>query len=1778
MKIKLLTDGVFVMRLLTFSQFKTKILLPLFFFLLGGIALGQTTVVVSTSATTTAWANQTWTPARTASNWTTTDIAQFGSVAFSSTAGAPFGINFNSSTFKGNLSIGAIDFASTLNKSLFIGSTSTGGTLTLNGVTVNSVSNTVLRNNSTFLNTLFTGTNGIMTVALANDTDNVIQIDNTGGITISTVISGSNKKLTKAGSGSGVLTLSAVNTYSGATTIKGGTLQLGIANAIPTAATGYGVVLNGGTLKTGASTGFSNGSGSANMGTLTLSSNSTIALGSGSHSLYFANSSATTWNGTLTITGFTSASSNAGVTGSAGRIFVGNATGNLTADQLSKITFTGTYGGVTNPHAMQLSTGEIVPTAKSTPTISGSGSATDIILGQTLASSTISGFTASVPGTFAFTAPTTAPANAGTAIYGVTFTPTDTASYNNATTTVSVTTLPATPTVTATGTTTYTYNGSPQGPASATNTGNGSSYTFSYSGIEEGGATYTATATRPTNAGSYEMVATVNATSNYNSASSAPLAFVINKAASTITVTGDNFYAFDGNPQGPTTYDHTGSAGSVTFHYTGINGTDYPENTTIPTAVGSYKAVATLAADNNYNGAVSDDFNYQITSVAIPEITSALTWSQTYGVAVTAYTVTASNNPTSFGVSGLPAGLTYSAVTKEITGTPTAAPGNYNVSLTATNEGGTSDAVTLEITIGRKDVTITDVFVSNKTYDGNNTATLTGTADGFVNGDDVALALSANFADANAGQDKPVTSTSTLTGTKANYYNLVQPTGLTADIAKATPGVTATGATTYTYNGLVQGPASATVTPSAAGTATYSYSGTGNDSEIYGPSSTRPTNAGTYSMIATVEESANYNAASSPAYAFTIEKAAQALTGFGNNITKLSTDAPFDLPAAITTTGGQQVTYTVTDTPDEGVATVSGNTVTITGLGTTGITAQAEATPNYNAYNASINLTVNFNTALAPTASAATNILGTGFTANWSSVFGATSYELDVYTKSTVNNQVEVFNATFSDLNGTGGNDNVWTGNIGTNSLSSYTNAGWTFSSSGGAKECIKSGTGGNSGVVTTPTLSSLNGNAVLTFRAGGFSTDNTVLSVSITGGGSISGNSTFSLVNSSFSSYTVNIVGGTSNTKLTFSSSSGGQRFFIDDIRVVSGSVITTTTSIAGAPFTISAQNPQPTNYSNTLVGLNRDTQYYYVVRAINGSSETGNSNEIAVKTTNAVVWDGSNWSNSGEGPDATLDAEITGNYSISEGFEANNLTITESGSLTIQPDQGVTINGDITMPDDKLTIESDGSLVQTKITDGNSDNKAIAKRKVNMRTADYTFWSSPLKDQILRNTTNGNADNSTGGFSEGTPNSRTYQYREEDDTFRATADATFVPAKGYAIRGKSTYGEDLAADELAFRGNLHNGDISIQVQKSRNTTSNGVTYEHGYNLIGNPYPSNIDFIKFYNLDNNRNVIFGKAWFWSNFIVAPSQQGGSGYEANNYAILSLAGSSPATGIDTENTIGSPMPTEFIKVAQGFIVQMRATPPTGTNKVFETLKFDNSIRANNSGHFYNSKTNSTVDRYWLKMTSPYNIANTILVAHINGATDNYDADYDAELLAIGDDSFYSKLNAMKLQIQARQPLVNNEDVIALGTKHAADGVYKIALGNKEGVFSSTQNVYLKDKLLNKIVNLSEGAYSYQAVKGTDETRFEIVYKDASVLGSDTVKISDFMVYRDGNSYVVNSAKKLGAVEVYDTAGRLVKSLKTNDSKLRIDVSGLSNGVYILKAENSGDAKTKKILK
>ncbi len=94
-------------------------------------------------------------------------------------------------------------------------------------------------------------------------------------------------------------------------------------------------------------------------------------------------------------------------------------------------------------------TGTVILTVnKATPTVSAWPTASAITYGQTLLSSTLTGGTASVGGTFAWATPSTEP-SAGTIPENVTFTPTDTTDYNTVAGTVSVTVSEATPMVTA---------------------------------------------------------------------------------------------------------------------------------------------------------------------------------------------------------------------------------------------------------------------------------------------------------------------------------------------------------------------------------------------------------------------------------------------------------------------------------------------------------------------------------------------------------------------------------------------------------------------------------------------------------------------------------------------------------------------------------------------------------------------------------------------------------------------------------------------------------------------------------------------------------------------------------------------------------------------------------------------------------------------------------------------------------------------------------------------------------------------------------------------------------------------------------------------------------------------------------------------------------------------------------------------------------------------------------------------------------------------------------
>ncbi len=112
-----------------------------------------------------------------------------------------------------------------------------------------------------------------------------------------------------------------------------------------------------------------------------------------------------------------------------------------------------------------------------------------------------------------------------------------------------------------------------------------------------------------------------------------------------------------------------------------------------------------------------------------------------------------------------------------------------------------------EANIEVKPVTISGVGSSDKVYDGNASAQVTGTAaiDGMVSGDDLSFtAGTAAFSDKNAGTGKTVTfSGYALTGNDKDNYALTQPASVTADITPASLSVSGISAESKTYDGTV---------------------------------------------------------------------------------------------------------------------------------------------------------------------------------------------------------------------------------------------------------------------------------------------------------------------------------------------------------------------------------------------------------------------------------------------------------------------------------------------------------------------------------------------------------------------------------------------------------------------------------------------------------------------------------------------------------------------------------------------------------------------------------------------------------------------------------------------------------------------------------------------------------------------------------------------------------------------------------------------------------------
>ncbi|MEN9323469.1 MAG: hypothetical protein RL699_1249 [Bacteroidota bacterium] len=219
-------------------------------------------------------------------------------------------------------------------------------------------------------------------------------------------------------------------------------------------------------------------------------------------------------------------------------------------------------------------------------------------------------------------------------------------------------------------------------------------------------------------------------------------------------------------------------------------------------------------------------------------------------------------NGETFSVTGTPSfdfGTATVGTNKSITVTNYSAPSsNYSVSQPT--------GITANITA--KELTVLGATASNKVYNGNTVATITGaTLNGIVSPDVVTVNGGGTFADANVANGINVSTALTLGGADASNYSLTQPTGLTANITIANQTITAL--TSPITKILSDAPYSVATTATSGLTVTYATSNA-SVATVAANGTVTIQGVGTATITASQAGNGNYNPATSVTQSLTV--------------------------------------------------------------------------------------------------------------------------------------------------------------------------------------------------------------------------------------------------------------------------------------------------------------------------------------------------------------------------------------------------------------------------------------------------------------------------------------------------------------------------------------------------------------------------------------------------------------------------------------------------------------------------------------------------------------------------------------------------------------------------------------------------------------------------------------------------------------------------------------------------------------------------------------------
>lgn len=554
--------------------------------------------------------------------------------------------------------------------------------------------------------------------------------------------------------------------------------------------------------------------------------------------------------------------------------------------------------------------------------------------------------------------------------------------------------------------------------------------------------------------------------------------------------------------------------------------------------------------------------------------------------------------------------------------------------------------------------------------------------------------------------------------------------------------------------------------------------------------------------------------------------------------------------------------------------------------------------------------------------------------------------------------------------------------------------------------------------------------------------------------------------------------------------------------------------------------------------------------------------------------------------------DQVITAQVNVGQGAEGNYAKLKISGSGIKSPEAHLTVKENIVVESGELRIKSttdnltntdnhlpnvlwahqgiqntggtvtlgnNAQLMQDATGVTNTGNVVVERdtRIPASGTAQYVYWSSPVVPSSA----------ASGTFFKTIFPGHTTQplyYNETNDYFYNSTGA-YIQGRGLAVKNPVTSGSP-ASLTAKLTGTPFNGDASFTM------TMNG----RGFNLVGNPYPSNISLQELYTLnggdpavETEDGKIASTFHLWDNSFNVDNTQEGSGYGGASYATYNAKGS--GTGNPANSSSKDPN-GGIASIAQGFMVKaIKATD--------KTLIFNNTVREPMKSIFFKGG-NPDAGKFWIRMTTPRNQFCTTAITYSKGATDSFDS-FDSRINSNSSDLLYSLADDQKLAIQGRAFEFSASDILPLGSSSFEAGVHTIHLWKKEGIFNGQQQIYLKDKQIGALTNLSEGSYTFMANAGETTGRFEIVYKEGSVLATDSETVNGFSVYLYGTNFVARSDSKiLLNAQLYDSGGRLLADAPgRNQTQILFRADHLAHGMYVIKAQmKDGNTVTKKIRK